>query len=61
MLRSDAISRGGVWQKKGTRLDSVTALQKQQEFFDILCFGLTAPMGSRREVLTCGFILGLSQ
>ncbi len=39
MLRSDAISRGGVWQKKGTRLDSVTALLKQQEFFDILCFG----------------------
>lgn len=39
MLRSDAISRGGVWQKKGTRLGSVTALLKQQEFFDILCFG----------------------
>ena len=39
MLRSDAISRGGVWQQIGTRLGSVTALQKQQEFFDILCFG----------------------
>jgi hypothetical protein len=61
MLRSNAISRGGVWQKKSTGLDTVTALQKQQEFFDILCFGLTAPSGNRRDGLTGSFILGVSQ
>ena len=61
MLRSNAISRGGVWQKIGTGLDTVTALQKQQEFFDILCFGLTAPAGNRRDGLTGSFILGVSQ